>query len=85
MSGDHGYALFDKFREEIRTIHKCWCCRTKHDWVAAGLSRAGFKPIIYGLSSFIPVRVLEQIKMDLAHDNIPALIIGDGAGFVYNI
>ena len=28
--------------------------------VATGLSRAGFKPIIYGLSSFIPVRVLEH-------------------------
>ena len=52
--------------------------------MAAGLARAGFRPIVYGLSAFVPVRVLEQIKLDVAHDNLPVLFIGDGAGFVYS-
>jgi transketolase len=30
------------------------------------------------------VRVLEQIKLDLAHDELPVLLLGDGAGFVYS-
>jgi len=52
--------------------------------VAAGLARSGFRPIVYGLSAFIPIRVLEQIKLDVAHDHLPVIFIGDGAGFVYS-
>lgn len=52
--------------------------------MAAGLARAGFRPFVYGLSAFIPVRVVEQIKLDIAHDNLPVVLIGDGAGFVYS-
>ena len=32
----------------------------------------------------MPVRVLEQIKLDVAHDNLPVVLLGDGAGFVYS-
>src|SRR3546814_8956882 len=52
--------------------------------MAAGLARAGFRPFVYGLSAFIPVRVLEQIKLDVAHDDLPVVLVGDGAGFVYS-
>ena len=52
--------------------------------MAAGLARTGFRPIVYGLSAFIPVRVVEQIKLDIAHDQLPVILIGDGAGFVYS-
>jgi len=52
--------------------------------MAAGLARAGFRPFVYGLSAFIPVRVIEQIKLDVAHDQLPVILIGDGAGFVYS-
>ena len=50
--------------------------------MAAGLARSGFRPIVYGLSAFIPVRILEQIKLDVAppgHNDktiIPILIYG---------
>ncbi|KAI9549233.1 putative transketolase C-termil section-like [Daphnia sinensis] len=52
--------------------------------MAAGLARAGFRPFVYGLSAFIPLRVVEQIKLDIAHDQLPVILIGDGAGFVYS-
>jgi transketolase len=52
--------------------------------MAAGLARAGFRPIVYGLSAFVPLRVLEQIKIDVAHDRLPVIFAGDGAGFVYS-
>ena len=52
--------------------------------VAAGLSRSGFKPFVYALSCFVPVRVLEQIKIDVCHDKLAVIFIGDGAGFVYS-
>jgi transketolase len=52
--------------------------------IAAGLARAGFLPIAYGLSAFLPIRVLEQIKLDLCISKLPVLLLGDGAGLVYS-
>jgi transketolase len=52
--------------------------------VAAGLAKAGFKPFVYGLAAFVPVRVLEQIKIDVCYEKLPVILIGDGAGLVYS-
>jgi transketolase len=52
--------------------------------VAAGLAKAGFKPIVYGLAAFVPLRVLEQIKIDVCYEKLPVIFIGDGAGLVYS-
>lgn len=52
--------------------------------MAAGLAKAGFVPFVYGLSAFVPIRVLEQIKLDIAHDGLHVVLLGDGAGFVYS-
>lgn len=85
LTGDHGYALFDDFRK---------CCPNQYInagiaeqnmvGMAAGLARTGFRPFVYGLSAFVPIRVMEQIKLDVAHDQLPVIFIGDGAGFVYS-
>jgi transketolase len=39
---------------------------------------------VYGLSAFVPIRVLEQIKLDVCYENLPVLFVGDGAGVVYS-
>jgi transketolase len=51
--------------------------------VAAGMAKAGLRPIVYGLASFIPMRVLEQIKLDVCYENRRVMFLGDGAGLVY--
>ena len=85
LTGDHGYALFDDFRRECPAQYiNAGIAEQNMVGMAAGLARAGFRPFVYGLSAFIPVRVLEQIKLDVAHDNLPVILIGDGAGFVYS-
>jgi transketolase len=52
--------------------------------MAAGLARVGFRPFVYGLAAFIPIRTVEQIKLDIAHDALPVVLLGDGAGVVYS-
>jgi transketolase len=52
--------------------------------MAAGLARTGFRPFVYGLAAFVPIRTVEQIKLDIAHDGLPVVLLGDGAGFVYS-
>lgn len=85
LTGDHGYALFDAFRRECPSQYiNAGIAEQNMVGMAAGLARTGFRPIVYGLSAFIPVRVLEQIKLDVAHDALPVIFIGDGAGFVYS-
>ena len=85
LTGDHGYALFDDFRRECSAQYiNAGIAEQNMVGMAAGLARAGFRPFVYGLSAFIPVRVVEQIKLDVAHDQLPVILIGDGAGFVYS-
>ncbi len=85
LTGDHGYALFDDFRRECPNQYiNVGIAEQNMVGVAAGLARSGFRPIVYGLSAFVPIRVLEQIKLDVAHDHLPVIFIGDGAGFVYS-
>jgi transketolase len=84
LTGDHGYALFDSFREQCPSQYvNCGIAEQNMVSMAAGLAKIGYKPYVYGLAAFIPLRVLEQIKMDVAHENLPITLIGDGAGMVY--
>ncbi|MES2686045.1 MAG: transketolase C-terminal domain-containing protein [Pseudomonadota bacterium] len=85
LTGDHGYALFDPFRKARPEQYiNCGIAEQNMVGVAAGLAKAGFKPIVYGLAAFVPVRVLEQIKIDVCYEKLPVILIGDGAGLVYS-
>jgi transketolase len=85
LSGDHGYALFDQIRKERPDqFINCGVAEQAMVGIAAGLVRSGFRPIVYGLSAFIPCRVLEQIKLDICFSNLPVIFLGDGAGLVYS-
>lgn len=85
LTGDHGYALFDDFRKRCPNQYiNAGIAEQNMVGMAAGLARVGFRPFVYGLASFIPVRTVEQIKLDIAHDRLPVVLLGDGAGFVYS-
>jgi transketolase len=85
LTGDHGYALFDQFRKKCPHQYiNCGVAEQNMVGVAAGLAKAGFRPVVYGLAAFVPIRVLEQIKIDICYENLPVILIGDGAGLVYS-
>ncbi len=85
LTGDHGYALFDEIRKYCSDqFVNVGIMEQALISIAAGLSRVGFKPICYGLSAFVPTRVLEQIKFDVVLPQLPIKIIGDGAGLIYS-
>jgi transketolase len=84
LTGDHGDALFDEFRRACpQQFLNAGVAEQNMVGVAAGLAKGGQRPIVYGLSAFIPLRVLEQIKLDVCYENLPVLFVGDGAGVVY--
>ena len=85
LTGDHGYALFDEFRNRCPEQYiNAGIAEQNMVGMAAGLARVGFRPFVYGLAAFIPIRTVEQIKLDIAHDELPVVLLGDGAGFVYS-
>ena len=85
LTGDHGYALFDEFRQVCPQQYiNAGIAEQNMVGVAAGLAKAGLRPIVYGLSAFVPIRVLEQIKIDVCYEQLPVIFAGDGAGVVYS-
>jgi transketolase len=85
LSGDHGYALFDAIRKERpNQFINVGVAEQAMIGYAAGLAKTGFRPLVYGLSAFIPLRVLEQMKMDVCYSSLPVTFLGDGAGLVYS-
>ncbi len=85
LTGDHGYSLFDAVRKTSPSkFINVGVSEQAMVGYASGLHKVGIRTIIYGLASFVPIRVLEQIKLDLCAGSVPAIIIGDGAGVVYS-
>jgi transketolase len=85
ISGDHGYSLFDQIRSKApQQFLNVGVMEQAMVGMAAGLAKTGFRPIVYGLAAFVPVRVLEQIKLDVCFPNLPVIFLGDGAGLVYS-
>ncbi len=85
LSGDHGYALFDALRRRTPDqFVNAGVAEQGMVGLAAGLARAGYRPLVYGLAAFVPMRVLEQIKVDVCFSRLPVVFLGDGAGLVYS-
>jgi transketolase len=84
LSGDHGYALFDEINQKApKQFINTGVNEQAMVGLAAGMAKTGKKIVVYGLASFIPIRVLEFIKIDICYENLPVIILGDGAGTVY--
>src|SRR5438270_13533078 len=85
LTGDHGYSLFDEFRRVCPHQYlNAGVAEQNMVGVAAGLAKGGLRPVVYGLSAFVPMRVLEQIKLDVCYEELPVVFVGDGAGLVYS-
>ena len=81
LTGDHGDALFREYRGRYPgQFLNCGIAEQNMVGVAAGLYKTGFTPVVYGLAAFVPMRVMEQIKLDICFSPKRVVFIGDGAG-----
>lgn len=84
LTGDHGHTLFANLRKEYpEHFINAGVAEQNMVGIAAGMAKMGLLPIVYGLGAFVPIRVLEQIKLDICYENLKVIILGDGAGAVY--
>lgn len=52
--------------------------------IAAGVAASGGLPIIYGMASFLIYRAFEFIRDDICLQKLKVVIVGSGAGVIYN-
>jgi len=84
LTGDLGYSVIDNFQKEIP--ERCLNLGISEQnmmGAAAGLALEGKKVFVYSIVPFATMRCLEQIRTDVALQNLDVTIIGVGSGFAY--
>lgn len=82
--GDTGYSVFEDFEKEFgdRFVN-VGIAEQNFVSFGAGLAALGLKPYIYNVVSFMTLRGMEQILLDICYQENPVVIIGVGGGFAY--
>jgi transketolase len=84
ITADLGFKLFDRIASRYpERFVNVGVREATMIGMAAGLSREGFLPVVYSLVPFVTLRCLEQIRVDLCYNRLPAILAGVGSGFAY--
>lgn len=84
LYSDSGNRLFNPFKAvaEERAIN-VGIAEANMISVAAGMALNGHQPVTYAITPFTSARNFEQIKVDVAYQNLPVVIVGTGSGLAY--
>jgi len=90
LVGDLGYSFMEEYAEKYpKQFINAGCAEQNMVGVAAGLALAGKKPYVYSGSIFLCMRAYEQIRDDVAYNNLDVKLVGTGAsgflGFTHNM
>lgn len=84
LTADLGYLALDPFRDaHPDRFLNGGVAEPNLVGVAAGLALVGRIPFVYSVSSFLAIRCLEQLKLDVALPGLPVKLVGVGAGVGY--
>jgi len=85
LYGDIGNTLFDRIRKDFpgRAVN-CGVAEANMVSVAAGMAKSGLLPVVYTISSFLYLKALEQIKLDVAYGKNRIILVGTGGGLSYS-
>jgi transketolase len=81
-----GYKALEGLRDTLgERFINCGIAEQNMVSVAAGLAKAGMRPFVYSIGTFLYARAFEQIRNDVCFHDLPVTLIGNGAGFQYGV
>ncbi len=84
LTGDMDAFALRKFKEDFPSrFINAGVAEQNMICVASGLAASGKKVFVYGINTFVSMRCLEQIKINICSMKLPVVIIGAGAGFSF--
>lgn len=84
LYGDIGNKLFDKFKQQNpKNFVNAGVAEASMVGIASGLTRSDFIPIVYTINSFLSLKAIEQIKLDICYQNLPVILVGTGSALSY--
>ena len=84
LSGDIGNRLFEEFKRLAPgRFLNCGVAETNMMSVAAGMALSGLRPVVYTITPFTTVRVLEQLRVGVCYHEAPVVVVGTGSGLSY--
>ena len=84
LVGDIGFGVFEDFIKEFPDrYYNLGIAEANMIGVAAGLTMNGFIPVVYTIVPFLIMRAFEQIRVDLAIQNLKVVLVGVGGGLSY--
>lgn len=84
LFGDISVYLFNEFQARFPTrFYNLGICEATLVSMAAGMRAQGFIPVVHSIAPFVTERAMEQIKVDLCYNRLPANIVSCGATFDY--
>jgi transketolase len=85
ISNEMGSESLDKFRNDLPAqFINAGISEQNIISLAAGMAIEGKRVYVYSIASFITLRCLEQIKIDICTMKLPVTIIGVGASYSYS-
>ena len=85
LYGDIGNRLFDDFKKRFpNRFFNCGVAEASMVGIAAGLARSGYRPFVYTINSFLYLKAMEQIKIDVCYSSLPVTLVGTGSALSYS-
>lgn len=82
--GDTGFSVVEPFEREFgERFVNAGIAEQNFISFSAGLAAMGMKPIVYNVVSFMALRAMEQIVLDICYQQNPVVLVGVGGGFAY--
>jgi transketolase len=82
--GDTGFSVFEEFEKEFKErFVNVGIAEQNFVSFGAGLAAMGMKPFLYNVVSFMTLRGMEQIVLDICYQDNPVVMVGVGGGHAY--
>lgn len=85
VTADMGFSVFEDIQKRFpKRFFNTGITEQASISFAAGLAMSGFKVYFYAQAPFISMRCLEQVRLDIAYNQLDVKLIGSNSGFSLN-